>query len=293
LAAYFAKPPAGSVLRRGHPLGKGLVYAAILAEGAGAKYADSAQKQLPSATTGPPTWTAGPFGRALDFGTGGKEWQVQHRPNAAPAATTSAWSACAVCQPTAFSASGSVVIAYGEIDDAQFTLNFGLGSTGTVALGGNGALDGPASTGTVSTGTWVRVGFAQGSDTSRSFLVNGKVEANTTSFAGNAGNIHPAVSAPHFAVGRGYQNGALLTGTDFQGKLAAVFVWNRRLMNAELRRWYADPFEPLRRGRLPVPLRSTTVTGGGARLLPIGGYTVEGAGGGGARILPIGGPSVL
>jgi hypothetical protein len=120
-------------------------------------------------------------------------------------------------------------------------LAFGLNASSNLtvaddAIGGAGAII--ASTLNAKLSRWHTCAISQSSSTSRTFMLDGQFQNNTTAIS------TLAIGATNlYAIGSAYRNSARTTGDDFQGRIECVFVWKRALSRAELFQLHKDPYQ--------------------------------------------------
>lgn len=246
MAGYFAKPPAGSLLRRGHPLANGLMLAWVFDQQGGTNSPDMAGGRPGTLVNFPtvPTWTTGPRGRSLSFD--GTDDVVR---TVAPA-----WvyplTVAALVRPSSLPAE-SRIAGFAESANNNAQLGIGILSTGAIKAadeGSSGAeTNATSAAGLVAAGDWCLIAGVYSGVSLRTVWLNGTQRAsNTTTRTGTLTQVD------RFAAGRRDRSSPV---HPFAGLIDAVYWWNRALTATDQEMLAGDPFCMFRRRRVPMPLK--------------------------------------
>lgn len=228
-----AARPAFPLLRRGHPLGQGLIAAHTIHEGSGLVLVDGSgygNHGAFGAGGAAPTWMNGSFGRALSF-DGGDSVNC----GSAPAMTLTKALTIAAGVTT-----NSVAVGIGREIAVKSGGYFWLGM-GTdkarflVFTGGNDTLDGATTMTTARdysiAGTWSSV------DNTQRLYMDGVLDASQST----TGDISDSSGAAWLIGGDSLVN--------WNGTISYVYLYNRVLSQLEIAQLHRDPFQMFRHRR--------------------------------------------
>ena len=265
--------PQNPRINRAHPLSRGLTAAWAFTEGGGDTLRDIAGAGDGTLTNGP-TWTSSPYGHALDF-DGVDDHVLTTLTEHHSAYTISAWvNVDDWTRPNMY----EPFVSKGHIFDAtDFEFAMGIRThdslpqyRGFVLYSRSGGvqdgievsqvlgyLSSPAST-LYPSGTWIHVAaiWAPGR---QEFYINGELKASRTIAAG------PGTSALAVKIGGPHTDYTAPGGggeEHFDGQIADVRIWSRRLPETSIRSLYRFPWQQYTRPLFGMPNALYTIGGG-------------------------------
>lgn len=230
------KPGVGAQVDTTNSLTTGLVGCWLMNEGAGQAILDySSLGQDTISFVNGPTWTTGPDGSALDFGTtGGVRILTQNFTGFNTTAGT--FTIAATINPSA-GTSNSVFSVGEQFDSNEFIslclFNGSLALANDTSTGGiNNQITGPA----ITLNAWHTVAISQSSGSNRNFMLDGAITNNTIGIVATVG------TNSNLVFGATFENSAIDSVWDYKGKIGAIYIWNRALSNTELTALNTNPY---------------------------------------------------
>jgi hypothetical protein len=264
--AYFAKPPKGASLNRGHPLAGGLVCAYLFNEGGGLKLYDSVGRTSQTATaTGVPSWTNGPIGKVVRCDTAGQLFTGGSNPlSGSSVFSVSAWvnvSNISFADSIFFQSYDSGVGSgfYLKLDSAssakfnfQKVISYSAGTAVSNAV--------------AVANKWTHLAGTCDANGLVTLYVDGLAQTTTGTKTGSLTNTNTTT---------------ILGGTHGASRInqgSGILVWKNRCLTARnVQQLYADSFQMFRRELVPIVIHSTA-GGGGSVGTAAGTSTVSGVG---------------
>lgn len=240
LAGAWQKPPAGTLIKPGHPDAQGLAGYWLLNEGAGDTAFDLSGNGNNGTLYGP-TWVPGKDGWTLDL-DGSDDYITKDSPSFinAQSGSMSFWYRN---EDTGVSIIVSVSVAGSNDDEihlyadgANERVSYALRVNGTTQLLTRGEV------GECTNNTWCFVFFTSDGSIVKHYI-NGIEQTLTDGIGTNAGQwFGDAVDADNFTVG-GVRRATL--DSSFQGMVGGIKIYNRVLSAAEVKQSYISPYTML------------------------------------------------
>lgn len=232
-APRTAQPSDGPVVAWNNPICDKMIYAAVPV---GLQFIDGTANQKSAVAAGTPATVGSPAGRASNL-DGSSYFTATRRSTYIPT-LIAPHTLLAVFRATNLTNTYPTPISFGEVADGNATSGLSVNTTAANVLShiSDGANQVANSTLVVSTGVFYVAAISVKAAASRIFMLNGKIETNTTA-------LSTAPTTSGLSVGAAYQNSAVWALSTLTGDIALAAAWNRALTQTELRSLYTNPWQ--------------------------------------------------